>query len=290
MMKEFKGKVAVITGAASGIGRGIAEHCIQKGMKVVLADIEEAALMRTEQALRAKGASALAIRTDVSKAGDIERLAQQTLDTFGAVHLLFNNAGVQSEVQRNRAIWESTLDDWEWVINVNLWGVIHGIRVFVPIMLKQQTECHIVNTASHAGLASGPGLGIYRMTKHGVVSLSETLYYQLKLREAKIGVSVLCPAFVHSRILEADRNRPAELRNPHEDNPLTPEEQEFSKFYQEHNQSGMPPEEFADKVFKAIGQNTFYVLTHPEDSMDVKQRMEDILQGRNPIFPQPPRL
>ena len=288
-MKEFKGKVAVITGAASGIGRGIAGHCIRKGMKVVLADIEEAALMQTEQALGAEGASALAIRTDVSKAIDIERLAQQTLDTFGAVHLLFNNAGVQSEVQKNMAIWESPLADWEWVINVNLWGVIHGIRVFVPIMLKQQTECHVVNTASHAGLASGPGLGIYRMTKHGIVSLSETLYCQLKLQDAKIGVSVLCPAFVHSRIVEAERNRPAELRNPQENHPPTPEEQAFSKLIHEHNQSGMPPEQFADKVFKAIQQNTFYVLTHPEDSVDIKQRMEDILQGRNPTLLQYPQ-
>jgi len=162
-MKEFKGKVAVITGAASGIGRGIAEHCVQKEMKVVLADIEEAPLRETEQALQAKGTSVLAVRTDVSKAGDIETLARKTLDTFGAVHLLFNNAGVQTR----RTIWESTMADWEWVINVNLWGVIHGVRIFVPIMLRQQNDCHIVNTASAVGLISGSGIGTYRVTKHG---------------------------------------------------------------------------------------------------------------------------
>jgi NAD(P)-dependent dehydrogenase (short-subunit alcohol dehydrogenase family) len=284
-MKEFKGKVAVITGAASGIGRGIAEHCVQKEMKVVLADIEEAPLKETEQALQAKGTSVLAVRTDVSKASDIETLARKTLDTFGDVHLLFNNAGVQTR----RTIWESTMADWEWVINVNLWGVIHGVRIFVPIMLQQQTECHIVNTASAVGLISGSGTGTYRVTKHGVVSLSETLCLELQQRNALIGVSVLCPSFVRSRLNEADRNRPAELWNPSGENPPTPEEQALERFFQEMNQSGITPEQCAELVFKAIQNNTFYILTHPELSTAIQRRMENILQGRNPTLPQNPR-
>jgi NAD(P)-dependent dehydrogenase (short-subunit alcohol dehydrogenase family) len=251
-------------------------------MKVVLADIEEAALRDTERTLQAKGASVLAVRTDVSKASDIETLARKTLDAFGAVHLLFNNAGVQTR----KTIWESTLADWEWVININLWGVIHGVRIFVPIMLQQQTECYIVNTASSVGLISGSGTGTYRVTKHAVVSLSETLYLELQQRNASIGVSVLCPSFVRSRLNEAERNRPAKLRNPPGKNPPTPEEQALERLFQEMNESGITPERCADLVFKAIQNNTFYILTHPEVSTAIQRRMEDILQGRNPTLPQ----
>jgi NAD(P)-dependent dehydrogenase (short-subunit alcohol dehydrogenase family) len=251
----------------------------------VLADIEETALKETEQTLKAKGATLLAARIDVSKASDMEGLAKQTLDTFGAVHLLFNNAGVQTR----RTIWESTLADWEWVINVNLWGVIHGIRVFVPIMLKQQTECHIVNTASAVGLISGSGIGTYRVTKHGIVSLSETLYLELQQRNAPIGVSVLCPSFVRSRLNEAERNRPEGLWNPPRENTPTPEEQALERLFQEMNQSGISPEQCAELVFRAIQQNTFYILTHSELSTAIQRRMEDILQGRNPTLPQIPR-
>jgi NAD(P)-dependent dehydrogenase (short-subunit alcohol dehydrogenase family) len=284
-MKDFKGKVAVITGAASGIGRGIAERCVKEEMKVVLADIEEPALRETEQALRATGAPVLAVRTDVSKASDIEMLARRTLEAFGAVHLLFNNAGVQTR----RTIWESTLADWKWVININLWGVIHGVRIFVPMMLQQQTECYIVNTASAVGLVSGSGTGTYRVTKHGVVSLSETLYLELQQRNAPIGVSVLCPSFVRSRLNEAERNRPAKLRNPPGKNPPTPEEQALERFFQEMNENGITPEQCAEQVFKAIQQDKFYILTHPEVKALIQRRMENILQGRNPALPQIPR-
>src|SRR5215831_13355553 len=188
-MKEFKGKVAVVTGAASGIGRALAEGCVREGMKVVLADVEVESLTKTEASMKAAGATVLAVRTDVSQARDIEALAQKTLDAFGAVHLLCNNAGVWT----GASIWESTIADWEWVLGVNLWGVIHGVRFFVPVMLAQDTECHIVNTASIAGLIAYPGAGIYKVTKHGVVTLSETLYYELAERGAKVHVSILCP-------------------------------------------------------------------------------------------------
>src|ERR1051325_4326893 len=208
-MREFTGKVAVVTGAASGIGRGLAEACAREGMKVVLADVDESALSQAERELKDAGALVLSVRTDGSRAVDVEALARRTLDAFGAAHLLFNNAGVGA----GTTVWESTLEDWQWVLGVNLWGVIHGVRTFVPVMLKQADECHIVNTASMAGLTSGPALGVYKVTKHGVVSLSETLCCELAAMKSKIGVSVLCPAGVNTRVMDSERNRPEELQN-----------------------------------------------------------------------------
>ena len=209
-MKEFKGKVAVITGAASGIGRGIAERCAQESMKVVLADVEKNALAQTAAEMHATGATVLAVLTDVSKASDVEVLAQKTLDAFGAIHVVCNNAGVDAI----GSSWESMLNDWQWVMGVNLWGVIHGVRVFVPIMLAQDTEGHIVNTASIAGLLPyHPLSASYHVTKHGVVALSEQLYHELAQRGAKVKVSVLCPGGVSTRIMDAERNRPTALQH-----------------------------------------------------------------------------
>jgi NAD(P)-dependent dehydrogenase (short-subunit alcohol dehydrogenase family) len=279
-MKEFQGKVAVVTGAASGIGRGLAERCAKARMKVVLADIEEQALMRASQELQAAGASVLAVQTDVSKAGDVEALAQKAFDTYGAVHLLFNNAGVGA----GAFIWESTLADWEWTLSVNLWGVIHGIRTFVPLMLEQQTEGHIVNTASVAGLTSGPGLGMYKVTKHGVVTLSETLYHELALRGAHIKVSVLCPGFVSTQIMDAARNRPVHLQNDPTEERMGPESEAMLQFMRQAVQAGMPPHHVADIVFQALRDETFYILTHPEWKEAIRVRMEDILQERNPTY------
>ena len=279
-MKEFQGKVAVVTGAASGIGRALAGKSAQEGMKVVLADIEEQALMQASQELKAAGASVLAVQTDVSKAGDVEALAQKAFDTYGAVHLLFNNAGVGA----GAIIWESTLADWEWTLGVNLWGVIHGIRTFVPLMLGQQTEGHIVNTASIAGLTSGPGLGIYKVTKHGIVTLSETLYHELALRGAHIKVSVLCPGFVSTQILDSARNRPVQLQNDPTEERMGPESEAMLHFMRQAVQAGMPTHQVADIVFQAIRDETFYILTHPEWKEAIRVRMEDILQERNPTY------
>ena len=209
-MEAFQGKVAVVTGAASGIGRALAERCAQEGMKVVLADIEEPALLQANRELAAQGAETLAVPTDVSQAGDVETLARKAFETYKAVHLLCNNAGVGG----GKTAWESTLADWEWVLGVNLWGVIHGIHFFVPRMLEQQSEGHIVNTASMAGLIYGPGQSSYKVSKHGVVSLSETLYYELALQGASLKVSVLCPGYVNTNVLDSQRNRPARLQNP----------------------------------------------------------------------------
>lgn len=273
-MDSFEGKVAVITGAASGIGRALAQHCVQEGMKVVLADIEEGALSATATALQAQGASVLSVRTNVAQAAEVATLAQRTLDRFGAVHLLFNNAGVAA----GGPIWSMSLQDWEWVLGVNLWGVVHGIRTFVPILLQQGGEAHIVNTASIAGLVSTPGLGVYNVTKHGVVTLSETLYQELQQSGAPVHVSVLCPGWVNTRIHEAERNRPLSLHNQ----PVEPAVAPIDQAMQEAIQNGMPAEEVAAQVFAAIRDRRFYILTHPPFQKLVQRRMQAILAGENP--------
>ena len=190
-MKELKGKVAVITGAASGIGFGIAERCAREGMKVVLAGINMDNLLRAEEALAPIGATTLCVQADVSKLADIEALAARTLDVFGAVHLLVNNAGVGA----GGSVWEATLADWEWVLGVNLWGVIYGVRVFLPIMYAQDTECHIVNNSSLAGLLPYHPSAPYQVTKHAVVALSENVRHSLAQGDTKVRISVLCPGW-----------------------------------------------------------------------------------------------
>jgi NAD(P)-dependent dehydrogenase (short-subunit alcohol dehydrogenase family) len=273
-MKEFKDKVAVITGAASGIGRAMADHCVQEGMKAVLADVDLETLAKTEASLKASGATVLAVRTDVSQARDVEALAHKAVEVFGTVDLLCNNAGVA----RIGSIWESTLADWEWIMGVNLWSVIHGVRVFVPIMLAQGTECHIVNTASMSGLISAPGAGAYNVTKHGVVTLSETLHHELAERRAQIKVSVLCPGIVNTRIMESGRNRPSHGATEPPD-PVTEARLETLR---QLVQTGMPPAQVAAAVFEALRTDQFYILTHTEGKDAIRTRMEDIVQERNP--------
>lgn len=282
-MKVFKDNVAVITGAASGIGRAIADRCVREGMKVVLADIEEKALIKTEQELTATGATVLRVPTDVSNARDVENLAETARDAFGTVHLLVNNAGVMA----GSTVWESTLADWQWLMGVNLWGVIYGVHYFVPFMLAQETEGHIVNVSSVSGLVSGPGngWGIYRVTKHGVVTLSETLYYELAERKAKLKVSVLCPGAVNTPIIDAERNRPRALQNdPLQVQPNPKVEAMWQKVRQDVPK-GLSPPYVADEVFKAIIQEKFYIIIPPEEKREIHRRMEDILLDRNPTFP-----
>jgi NAD(P)-dependent dehydrogenase (short-subunit alcohol dehydrogenase family) len=271
----------VVTGAASGIGLGLAERCADEGMKVVLADVEEAPLNETERALKDNGADVLAVNTDVSRLEDIEGLAEKTLNAYGGVHLLINNAGVQSGESANVPVWETSLADWQWVLGVNLWGVVYGLKVFTPIMLKQDTECHIVNTASMAGLITEPHLVIYAVTKSGIIKLSEGLYLQLKERNASVGVSVLCPAFVSSNLDNAERNRPAGLKNP----PRPAREYKKSPLLEQIQKGGitmLSPQQCADIVFTAIRNDEFYILTDTLIDRLARQRMENILQRRNP--------
>ncbi|MCG9133433.1 SDR family NAD(P)-dependent oxidoreductase, partial [Candidatus Poribacteria bacterium] len=266
-------KVAVITGAASGIGRGLAERFVAEGMKIVIADVEEKPLAKLEADLRAKGATVLVVKTDVSNADEVENLAEQTLDTFGAVHILCNNAGVVC----SRPIWEHTLADWEWVLGVNLWGVIHGIRTFVPRMLAQGDACHIVNTASILGLVGGSGEGIYKVSKHGVVVLSETLADELAEKNANIQVHVLCPGWVRTGILESDRNRRDIQKNMAEERHSSELIIGGSRNTRVEMEAGLSPAEVAEHVYNAIQNGVFYIHTHPEHKAWIRERMERIL-------------
>ncbi len=278
-MHDFRERVAVITGAASGIGLGLARRCVREGMKVVLADIEEEALRQAEADLRSMSDSVIGVVTDVSIARDVELLAERALAAFGAIHLWCNNAGVGVV----RSVWESTLADWEWVLGVNLWGTIYGVRTCVPIMLQQDTDCHIVNTASISGLIVGPGSSsTYNVSKHGVVALSETLYYELAQRGAKIKVSVLFPSYVNTRIFDSARNRPPELRNAPATETVRPEEEAVIAAGRQAVAAGMSPDEVAACVFKAIRNDQLYVFTHPETKEWVRMCMERIISEQNP--------
>ena len=278
-MKEFKDKVAVITGAASGIGRGIAERCVMEGMKVVLADINEADLAQAEGELEELGGTVLSVKTDVSKRDEVEQLARRTLDAFGGVHLLVNNAGVAT----GSTPWEATWHDWEWVINVNLWGVINGVKVFTPLMLDQNTECYIVNTSSVAGLIVGSGSSPYSATKHAVVALSENLCLALEQRSPLVKVSVLCPGFINTNIMNCERNRPIHLQN--EPVEISPEIQARLDFMTATIKAGLSPRKVADQVFEAIKEEKFYILTHPEWIRAVELRVNDLLRLENPRDP-----
>lgn len=276
-MKEFKDKVAVITGGASGLGLEIARLAAKKGMKLVLADIEERALKQAQVEFAGQGVEVLAVRTNVAIAEDVEQLADKTLERFGAVHLLFNNAGVAL----NKTAWETSVADWEWVLGVDLWGVIHGVRVFTPIMLKQASPSHIINTASVAGMLSTQGMAAYNVAKHGVVTLSETLYHDLKRRDANIDVSVLCPAWVNTAIWDSARNRPDDLQNTVEQK--GEDDIKLEESARHAIQSGrVSAPMVAEIVFAAIEANKFYILTHPKIKKWVGLRVEDILQDRQP--------
>jgi len=279
-MKDFQGKVAVITGGASGLGRAMADRFAREGMRIVLADVEPNALAKAEAEMKAAGAQVMSVRTDVSKAADVEALAQKTLAAFGAVHLVANNAGVAPLGNA----WENSVADWEWTLGVNLWGVIHGVRVFTPIMLAQGGEAHIVNTASVSGLISPPGSAMYNVTKHAVVTLTETLYHDLALKQSRIGCSVLCPAYVPTGIVDSERNRPAPLQNPAQEK--TAEQQAREALLRKAVTSGkLSAGDVAQKVFEAVRDGRFYILTHPRIKPSIQWRMEDILQDRNPTNP-----
>ncbi len=272
-MKNFTGRVAVITGAASGLGRAMAERFAREGMRLALADVNAGDLERAETELRAAGAAAIGVRTDVSKAEDVEALAARTLEAFGAMHLVVNNAGVSPL----GAVWESTVADWQWALGVNLWGVIHGVCVFTPILLAQG-EGHIVNTASVSGLIAPPGMGVYNVTKHAVVALTETLHHDLARRGTRVKCSLLCPAYVPTGIADSARNRPAALSDPLRER--SADDLALEEGLRRAVRSGrISAAEVAQAVFAAVREERFYILTHPKILGAVRARMEDILAG-----------
>jgi len=284
-MQEFQGKTAVVTGAASGIGLGIAQQAAREGMNVVLADLEGDALREAAGSIDQTGASTLAVVTDVSRPDALRELADRTLETFGSVHLLFNNAGVFAA---GGPVWETPVTDYEWQFAVNVMGVVHGIRTFVPILLDQGEEAHIVNTASMAGLTTSPLSSAYYASKHAALSLSETLYLELTQRGAPIGVSVLCPELVDTRIGNAERNRQAEFARKDDEDPDADhaERDLVADAIRELTKTGVAPSVLADRAFQAIRDDRFYVLP-PEDSNwrhACNSRLDEIRKEQNPTF------
>jgi len=283
-MKTFQGRTAVITGAGSGFGLETSRIAAREGMRLVMADVQQDALDRAVQEIRGLGAEAIGVRLDVAKAAEVEAMGQAVLAQFGAPNLVFNNAGVGS----GGLIWEQTLKDWEWVVGVNLMGVAHGVRVFTPMMLEAAQrdpawEGHIVNTASMAGLLNAPNMGVYNVTKHAVVSLSETLYQDLSLVTDQIGTSVLCPFFVPTAITNSARNRPGELVN---DAKPTRSQLIGQALSEKAVSSGrITASQVAQFVFDAVAENRFYIYSHPKSLGSVQTRLEDIVTSRNPTDP-----
>lgn len=278
-MRDLAGKVAVVTGAASGMGLAFANRFADEGMQVVLADIESEPLAMAEAAIRAKGAKALAVRTNVLQESDIQKLADTAFSTFGNVHIVCNNAGVAGG--SGLPVWEAPLRDWDWVFGVNFMGVLHGIRAFVPRMLENGEEGHIVNTASVAGLLTGADP--YSVSKHGVVCLTEGLYKQFRAINAKLSASVLCPGWVNTQILDAERNRPSEFGPANDRSKATPEQQQGRAMVEQFVKTGFAPEEVAEQVLDAVLNKRFYIIPAQDHiKAAVKQRFDDLLAGNNP--------
>jgi NAD(P)-dependent dehydrogenase (short-subunit alcohol dehydrogenase family) len=281
-MQNVKGRVAVVTGAASGIGLATAHLLAHEGMQLVLADIETGALAAAEAAIKAKGADVLAVPCDVGSEEAVNDLAHAAFNTFGRVHVLFNNAGVAATAAtlRSRA-WEGPLADWNWTLNVNFMGVLHGVRAFVPRMLDAGGEGHIVNTASIAGLLTGANP--YNVSKHAVVCLTEGLYRDLREMSAQLSASVLCPGLINTRILEAERNRSEAFGARTDITAARAEVQEFTAQFEAALKLGYPPEVVADHVLAGIRNDRFYIFpAQPEILAHVDARMTGIIERRNP--------
>lgn len=283
MIKDFAGKTAVLTGAGSGFGLECARIGARLGMKLVLADVQQDALDRAAAEMKAAGAEVLAQQVDVSDAVQMEHLARRVQERFGAPHFVFNNAGVGA----GGLVWENTVQDWQWVLGVNLWGVIHGVRLFTPMMLEAAQKDpgyrgHIVNTASMAGLLNPPNMGVYNVSKHAVVSLSETLYQDLALVTQQVGASVLCPYFVPTGIHQSERNRPGELAMA---KPTRSQLIGQAMSDKAVSSGKVTAAEVAQKVFDAAAAGQFYIYSHPKAIASVQTRLEDIMQARNPTDP-----
>ncbi len=285
MLNDFKDKTAVLTGAGSGFGLECARLGAKLGMRLVLVDVQQDALDKAAQEMREAGAEVLARRVDVSSADAVDALGHEVAARFGAPHLVFNNAGVAA----GGLIWETSVREWEWVLGVNVMGVAHGVRVFTPMMLAAAQadpayRGHIVNTASMAGLLAPPNMGVYNVSKHAVVSLSETLYQDLALVTDQIGASVLCPFFVPTGISQSHRNRPAELREA----AAKPTRSQLIGQAMSDKAVGagkVSAADVAQLVFNAAAANQFYIYSHPKAIRSVQTRLEDIVQARNPTDP-----
>ena len=282
MISDFKGKTAVITGAGSGFGLAVARIGASLGMQLVLIDVQQDTLDTASAELQAAGAQTMAFRLDVSDAAQMEAMADSVKAQWGAPHLVFNNAGVGS----GGLIWENTTQDWDWVLGVNLMGVVHGVRLFTPMMLEAAAQDaawqgHIVNTASMAGLLNPPNMGVYNVSKHAVVSLSETLYQDLRLVTGQIGASVLCPYFVDTGISQSFRNRPADM----EGKPTRSQQVQHAMISKAVASGKVSAAEVAQLVFDAVANNQFYIYSHPKAIGAVQTRLEDVLQARNPSDP-----
>jgi NAD(P)-dependent dehydrogenase (short-subunit alcohol dehydrogenase family) len=276
-MEDFNRKVVVITGAASGIGRAMADAFANEAARIVIADIELEPLRLAEQELRHAGAEVVAVQTDVADPGSVDALAEATLAAFGSVDIVCNNAGIGQSI---RPIWEFSRSYWEWFLGVNLWGVIHGIQTFVPILLRQGCEGHVVNTASVAGLVSYPltYIGPYCAAKHAVVSISETLAADLLHAKSKVQVSILCPGFVRTRILKSDRHRPSHLAGEGHMNA------ELEEMWNGAIDAGADPRSIATDVLAAIRAERLYVLPNREFDSAIRSHAEDLVLQRNPIL------
>jgi len=281
-MKQLAERVAVVTGAASGLGLALAERFATEGMKVVLADIEAAALTEAEKRVKKTGAATLSVRMDVRKAEEVQTLAEKTLEEFGAVHVVCNNAGVYCDPS---PVWELTEDDWQWILGVNLWGVIHGIRTFVPILLEQGSEGHVVNMSSMGGHMALPFLSSYHATKHAVVAISESLHHELAISKAKVRVSVVCPGATRTAIVDSERNRPSSLGDVGWGSASA-----FRAKVAEFVAGGAEPSMVADHIVNAIRDERFYVFTHPQEMPAIRSRMEGILAEENPTLDLPDEM
>lgn len=282
-MKNFTGKVAVVTGGASGIGRAMAERFAEEGMKIVLADVERTALNKARDEMASEGADVTAVQADVSDAAEVQALAQATVDAYGTAHIVCNNAGVGITGDS----WDISLEDWDWVLGVNLWGVIYGVKYFVPIMLENGEPGHIVNTSSMAGVTTGAGMAPYNVSKHGVVALSEAMYHELQRAGSKVGVSVLCPGWVATRINESDRNRPHGQIDEEE---LDDASKQFHSQVSAALQRGLSPESVADLVLESIVKNRFYIFPHPHWKNMIQARFDSMFNDKSPMIVPPPDM
>jgi NAD(P)-dependent dehydrogenase (short-subunit alcohol dehydrogenase family) len=276
-MKNLEGKVAAVTGAASGLGRAMALAFAREGMQIALADVDQAGLQPVAEEIAAIGAKAVAMRIDVSDGEQVEEFAKKVRAELKGVHLVCNNAGVSPL----GAVWENSVADWQWILGVNLWGVIHGVRAFVPQLIAQG-EGHVVNTASVAGLISPPGSGAYNVSKHAVVALSESLHHDLRERGSAVGVSVLCPAYVPTEIATSERNRPKHLDSAEKSKETLAKEANLKKAVAAGRLSA---DDIARAVVAAVKEDRFYILTHPRIKGAIQARMEDILEARAPRNP-----